>query len=137
MIEVVIGRGKNVFGQQQIQHLLKNQDLHGTLYLGYPIIASSDQMVVVDSLLTCREHGVVVIDFEGFDGNSDKVREHQDDLYTALQRKLLQYKPLLDGRKLAVEINVLTLVPDAGSCKPVQRCRGRRPSRVVREARLL
>jgi len=112
MLEVVIGRGKNLFGQQQIQQLLKNLDLHGTLYLGYPIIASTDQMVVVDSLLTCREHGVVIIDFGGFDGDSDRVREHQDDLYTSLQRKLLQYKPLLNGRNLAVDINVLSFVPN-------------------------
>jgi len=69
-------------------------------------------MVVVDSLLTSREHGVVIIDFEGFEGGSDWVREHQDDLYTSLQRKLLQDKPLLSGRKLAVEVNVLTYVPD-------------------------
>jgi hypothetical protein len=115
MLEVVIGRGKNVFGQQQIQQLLKNLELRGTLYLGYPIIASSDQMVVVDSLLTCQEHGVVIIDFGGFDGDSGKVREHQDELYTDLQRKLLQYKPLLHGRNLSVEINVLTFIPDDGA----------------------
>jgi superfamily I DNA and RNA helicase len=71
-------------------------------------------MVVIDSLLTCREHGVVVIDFKQFEGADavDAVREHQDDLYTALQRKLLQYKPLIKGRELAVRINVMTFVPD-------------------------
>ena len=111
MLEVVIGQGKNLFGQQQLQHLLRDMDLHGTLYLAYPIIASSDQMVVIDSLLTSREFGVVVIDFGQYQ-TSDQVQEHQDDLYTALQRKLLQYKPLIKNRNLAVPINVLTFVPD-------------------------
>ena len=83
--------------------------------MAYPIIASADQMVVVDSLLTCREHGVVIIDFLSTAADTtEKVRERQDDLYTALQRKLLQYKPLLKGRQLAVPINVLTFVPDEG-----------------------
>lgn len=111
MLEVVIGQGKNLFGQNLLQHLLRDMDLHGTLYLAYPIIASSDQMVVIDSLLTCQEFGVVVIDFGQYQ-TSGQVQEHQDDLYTALQRKLLQYKPLIRNRALAVPINVLTFVPD-------------------------
>jgi superfamily I DNA and RNA helicase len=113
MLEVVIGRGKNVFGQQQLLGVLRGADFTGTLYLAYPIIASSDQMIVVDSLLTCLEHGVVVVDFlKSATENPDLVRERQDELYTSLQRKLLQYKPLLKGRKLAVDINVITFAPD-------------------------
>ncbi|MGA3080063.1 MAG: ATP-binding domain-containing protein [Terracidiphilus sp.] len=123
MLEVVIGRGKNILGQQQLQHLLKGMNLNGTLYLAYPVIASSDQMIMVDSLLTCLEHGVVIIDFKQTDGPGaiDELREHQDDLYNALQRKLLQYKPLLNGRKLAVHVNVLTFVSDEAAAR---RCEG-------------
>jgi len=119
MLEVVIGRGKNIFGQQQLQHLLKGLGLNGTLYLAYPVIAASDQMIVIDSLLTCREHGVVIIDFKQIDepGALSEIRERQDDLYNALQRKLLQYKPLLNGRKLAVDVNVLTFVSDESATR--------------------
>ena len=115
MLEVVIGRGKNLLAQQQLQALLKDRNLTGTLYLAYPIIASADQMVVVDSLLTCREHGVVIIDFLSTNvETADEIRDRQDDLYTALQRKLLQYKPLIKDRKLTIAINVLTFVPGEG-----------------------
>ncbi len=114
MFEIVRGQGKNIFAQHQLQNLLKELNLNGTLYLGYPIIASSDEMVVIDSLLTCLEFGVVVIDFGTADGADaeEKMRERQDNLYTALQRKLLQYKPLVKARELIVPINVLTFVPD-------------------------
>jgi superfamily I DNA and RNA helicase len=76
-------------------------------------------LIVIDSLLTCREYGVVIIDFKQSDGPraSDEIQEHQDDLYNALQRKLLQYKPLLNGRKLAVDINVLTFVSDEAAAQ--------------------
>jgi superfamily I DNA and RNA helicase len=115
MLEVVIGRGKNLLAQQQLQALLKDLDLTGTLYLAYPIIASAEQMVVVDSLLTTREHGIVIIDFLSTDTETaDEIRDRQDDLYTALQRKLLQYKPLIRDRKLTIDINVLTFVPGEG-----------------------
>jgi hypothetical protein len=70
MLDVVIGRSRNLFGQQQLRALLADAPLTGTLYLAYPIIASSDQMIVVDSLLTSREHGVVVIDFLQFEDQS-------------------------------------------------------------------
>ncbi len=114
MFEIVRGQGKNILAQQQLQNLLKELNLNGTLYLGYPIIASSDEMVVIDSLLTCLEFGVVVIDFGTVDGTDaeEKIQERQDNLFTALQRKLLQYKPLVKARNLIVPINVLTFVPD-------------------------
>jgi superfamily I DNA and RNA helicase len=72
-----------------------------------------DEMIVVDALLTCREHGLVVIDFLNPDDSRDsaKVQARQDDLYTALNRKLLEYKPLVLRRQLAIQINVLTFAP--------------------------
>lgn len=113
MLEVVIGRGRNVFAQEHLRTALRDAHFDGTLYLGYPIIASSDSMVVVDSLLTTEQCGIVIIDFsESAQDTAQLVRERQDDLYNALLRKLMQYKPLLEGRKLAVDINVLTFVPD-------------------------
>jgi superfamily I DNA and RNA helicase len=113
MLDIVIGRAKNVLGQKALIAAFANVQLHGTLYTGYPIIASADSMVVVDALLTCREHGVVVIDFLSSTSNEgvEAVRERQDDLYNAVQRKLLEYKPLVKGRELLVDVQVLTFVP--------------------------
>jgi superfamily I DNA and RNA helicase len=113
MLDVVIGQTKNLLGQHQLVRSFRSANLSGTLYTGYPIIASADQMIVIDALLTCREHGLVVIDFLNAPDatNVALVRDRQDDLYTALNRKLLEYKPLVRGRQLAVTINVLTFVP--------------------------
>jgi superfamily I DNA and RNA helicase len=113
MLDIVIGRSNNVLGQKALIAAFGNVQLNGTLYTGYPIIASADSMIVVDALLTCAEHGVVVIDFLSSTGNegADSLRERQDDLYNAVQRKLLEYKPLVRGRELSVQVQVLTFIP--------------------------
>jgi superfamily I DNA and RNA helicase len=113
MLDIVIGQTQNVLAQHQLLRALRNADLNGTLYTGYPIIASADEMVMVDALLTCRECGLVVINFldPALVRDSAKIQAKQDDLYTALNRKLLEYKPLVPQRKLVVDINVLTFAP--------------------------
>ena len=93
--------------------------LHGTLYLGYPVISSPDQNFTIDALLTTLEHGIVIFDFNGRSDATvqtaaahDAIRARQDDLYTALYQKLLTYKSLRAGRELQVKIGVVTLTPD-------------------------
>ena|SRR5215469_14895482 len=78
-----------------------------------PVVASADDMVVIDVLLTCEEHRLVVIDFLNLADvqRPEVVQNRKDDLYTSLNRELLEYKPLADRRALRVEINVMTFVP--------------------------
>jgi superfamily I DNA and RNA helicase len=115
MLQVVIGQNKrNMLAQQALIKAVKTADFEGTLYLGYPIIATADQMVTIDALLTTREHGVVAVDFLAPDANAspDEVRERQDDAYNAVFRKLLDYKPLVSKRTLSVPVNVLSFGPE-------------------------
>jgi hypothetical protein len=44
---------------------LQQRELTGTVYIGYPIIGSADEPVIIGALLTIREHGVVVFEFAG------------------------------------------------------------------------
>lgn len=114
MLQIVIGRNKrNMMAQDALIRAAKTADLEGTLYLGYPIIATADQMVTIDALLTTREHGVVAIDFLSPDANAepDEVRERQDDVYNAVFRKLLDYKPLVVKRTLSLFVQVLSFGP--------------------------
>ncbi len=113
MLDIVVGQTKNLFAQKQLVSTLRDANLNGTLYTGYPIIASADEMIVIDAMLTCQEHGLIVIDYLKPTESRDTaaIEERQDDLYTALQRKLLEYKPLVEKRRLSVDINVLSFAP--------------------------
>lgn len=113
MLDIVIGRNRNVFGVAEIRATLEELDATGTLYLGYPIIATADEPVVVEALLTCREFGIVVFDLHGArQGLSmSEIVDHQNDLHTALSLKLLAFRPLRSGRSLSVSVGVVSLVP--------------------------
>ena len=114
MLQIVIGRNKrNMLAQDALIRAAKAADLDGTLYLGYPIIATADQMVTIDALLTTKEHGVVAIDFLSPDANAgaDEIRERQDDVYNAVFRKLLDYKPLVVKRTLSLKVQVMSFGP--------------------------
>jgi len=100
---------------------MRNVDLTGTLYLGYPILATSEDPISLDGLLLCIEHGIVVFDFLQPDVGplfDHAVPERQEDLYNAVYQKLLSFKGLRAGRgQLAVSITVLTIAPP-GSNEP-------------------
>src|SRR5258708_33953063 len=101
MLEIVIGRNKkNMIAQDALLQALKNADIHGTLYIGYPIIATADHMVTIDALMTTRETGVVAIDFLSPDSeiSLEEIRQSQDDTYNAGYRKLLDFKPVRGKR---------------------------------------
>jgi len=116
MIDLVVGEKQNLFGADRLIESFQKpplSSLTGTLYIGYPVIASADEPVFVDGLLTTREHSVVVFDLREFHAGEgmDAARERQDDLFTAIQQKLISTKALRKGRELAVEVNVVTVSP--------------------------
>jgi superfamily I DNA and RNA helicase len=101
---------------------LSSLRLDGTLYVGYPVLATIDEPIFIDALLVSRQHGLVVFDLEKddlkSDGFWDKVQEKQNDLYSSLLQKLFGYKELRTGKRLAIEINVITYLPYDGINSP-------------------
>lgn len=94
---------RNRLAQEALTKVIQNADLIGTLYFGYPIIATADQMVTIDALLTCREHGIIAIKFYGDEAPApEDIEDREDDPYNAVYRKLLEYKPLVQKRELIV-----------------------------------
>jgi superfamily I DNA and RNA helicase len=117
MLDIITGQRRNVFATQNLVKALEAAGLTGTLYIGYPILSSADGTKIVESLLTCEEHGVVA--FDVVDSTSlplDEIEERQNDLFAAVYQKLMSFKPLRAGRELKVKVNVVTLAPSvAGS----------------------
>ena len=114
MLDLTIGEQTNALAAKQLIELLKYVDWIGSLYIGYPLLASADETILIDALLTCEEHGVIVFHFcevENLYENKDLIRRKQDELFTAVDVRFRQFRSILDGRKLPFEIQVVSIVP--------------------------
>lgn len=118
MLEIVFGKSKNQTVINQLIEQLSTLDLNGTLYIGYPILASADDTVSVDALLISSEHGLLV--FQIFMGETlpydsaswDSVLDSQDQVYFAVKNSLSRHPDLRLRRELGVEIHPITLFPE-------------------------
>src|ERR1035437_1194607 len=113
MLDLVVGEKRNPIAAENLIRELSDLPAQGTLYIGYPVLASLEEPVVVDALLTTREHGVVVFDLTGDASDQQVIAARQDDLYNAVHQKLTANKELLSGRNLAVTILTITVSPTA------------------------
>jgi superfamily I DNA and RNA helicase len=117
MFEVVYGQTKKKFIADRLVNAVEPLNLHGTLYIGYPVIASADEPFTVDGLLVSKEHGVVAFALEPSLPPVDeqepwrKLKDEQDRVYFALQAHLAKYESLRKGRQLGFDVNTLTIVP--------------------------
>lgn len=114
MLDQVVGEKRNPLAADELLKRFRGSQLTGTLYVGYPVLASLDEPVFIDALLTTLEHGVVAFDLDSLSPDEfslDDVQKRQDDIHAAIQQKLMQSRELRDGRHLAVDINVVTLSP--------------------------
>ncbi len=117
MLEVVYGQSKNREVTSRLAGALQQLGLHGTLYIGYPILATADESVTVDSLLVSREHSVVAFFFADAVPSTqdkpawDRLRDTQDRLIYAVESNLSKHETLRRGRKLSIQVTAVTLFP--------------------------
>ena len=82
----------------------------GFLYVGFPIVLSSNKPTPIDALLIDRSCGIVLFDLvEGTEAGEYKRR--QDDAYNALEGRLKPHRKLVDGRVLRIDLQTLTVAP--------------------------
>ena len=114
MVNVIRGdvKDKPVSSRRLAEFFEKRADIDGNLYLGYPIIGTSQGGYQIDALLVSREQGVVIFNIvEGTDTSLNIIEELQDESINKIQSKLLQHKLLTKKRLLMVEIGVVTFAP--------------------------
>lgn len=124
MLEITHGRTSNRMAATQLINALQEMDLCGSLYIGYPVLATADEAVTVDALLVTPNHGLVAFLFDddtvlgGMDDDTWQLLEdRQDKLFVALENNLRQHDILRRGRRLGVEVQAITLV-SAGTIVP-------------------
>lgn len=112
-LEVVYGESRNRHAAVQLAEALKTVVSQGTVYLAYPVLATSDDRVEVDALLVSREHGLVAFLIAGAPpatrSDWNDYREAQDRLYNVLESHLGRHASLRTRRKLAFEIHTATV----------------------------
>jgi superfamily I DNA and RNA helicase len=111
MVNVVRGSiSKHASTQKLINYLKARDDIEGALYLGYPIISTSEGAYHIDGLLVSKKHGIVVFDIvEGVEIENRK--NIQDDIFNKIRAELLSNSKLSEGRKLMVELEIITYAP--------------------------
>jgi superfamily I DNA and RNA helicase len=124
MIDVIHGQTKNQHIAQRLGDILQGMDLEGTLYIGYPVLATADEPVAVDALLVTKQHGLVVFSIEsdepGLGGKNgwEELGERMDRLFVAVENSLLRHESLRSGRRLATDIKTVAVFPMQPNSQP-------------------
>ncbi|MER8073710.1 ATP-binding domain-containing protein [Streptomyces sp. NPDC094034] len=114
-LEVVYGESRDRGTASQLAEKLREVVDGGTVYLGYPVLATADERVEVDALLVSRAHGLVAFLLEDtvpHDADSwDAVSSAQDRLYNVLESNLGKHSGLRRRRRLALKISTVSVFP--------------------------
>ncbi|HMJ35214.1 MAG TPA: ATP-binding domain-containing protein [Baekduia sp.] len=112
-LEVVYGGSRNGAAAHALVDVLRSVLDSGIVYLGYPVLPTAEDRLVIDALLVSEKHGLVAFGFaDGLPDSSDHwddVVKEQDDMYAALTSFLTPYEDLRHGRRLAFEPHTATL----------------------------
>ncbi|MBG9771391.1 helicase [Bacillus vallismortis] len=108
MVQVIRGASDKYASLQSLtEYFEKRTDIHGLLYVGYPIIGNVDGALDIDAMLISKEHGVLVFDLCEEVKVEDR-EEIRDELYNKLRANLSEYKSLHKKRTFMVNIEVVT-----------------------------
>jgi superfamily I DNA and RNA helicase len=114
-LEVIYGESRNRQAARNLSEELRKVVDSGTVYLGYPVLATADERVEVDALLVGQEHGLVafLLAEEAPEREEDweTVVEEQDRLYAILESHLGRHESLRKGRRLALPVQTATVFP--------------------------
>lgn len=112
-LEIIHGETQHPTVAQALVNQLESIINDGTLYLGYPVLATADEQVNVDALLISQDRGIVAFLLEGNlpadEEEKLRVRREQDKLYAVLEGYLSRHEGLRDGRQVAVLPGTATL----------------------------
>lgn len=110
-INVVQGTNRKPASSAELARILSRQtDLSGQLFIGYPVIGTSEGPHLIDALLVSATKGVVIFDLiEGTDPLDYESR--QDDSANKLEARLRLHRELVERRKLLIPIHTISFAP--------------------------
>lgn len=112
-LEVVHGQPGNVEAANQLADLLDRDLAEGTIYLGYPVLATADDRVEIDALLVSQTRGLIAFRFAdslpAAQSDWERLSSEQDKIFNALESHLSRYDTLRRGRRFAIDIVTVTV----------------------------
>jgi len=112
-MSVSIVRGTNdkpVSSQELVRLFAGNTNLSGHLFVGYPIIGTSEGRYPIDALFISADKGIVIFDLvEGADPGD--YGQRQDDSANKLEARLKTHRELMRRRVLVIPVNTITFAP--------------------------
>jgi superfamily I DNA and RNA helicase len=119
-LETVLGRTRNPFVTRALLGRLRGLQLTGTLYTGYPVLATAEEPITVDALLVSQEYGLIAFVISDMSprvpADWESIAAGQFEVLHALQANLQRHKALWKGRELAVAVNLISLLPESPEC---------------------
>ncbi|OHE72433.1 MAG: helicase [Verrucomicrobia bacterium GWC2_42_7] len=111
MVNIIRGTSQKPISSQRLANFFSHQSNYdGYLFIGYPIIGTTEGPYPIDALWISKKNGLVIFNLvEGRDIAG--YQEAQDDSANKLESKLRNHKPLMKSRSLLVPINVITFAP--------------------------
>lgn len=114
-LEVVRGNVRNLIAVRTLEASLLASGITGTLYLGYPVIATADDTVTLEALLITPTFGAIGFTFPDADVNLEKAIDTQDRLSFVIENNLRNHESLRSGRALSVPVKVVSFFPSDDS----------------------
>lgn len=112
-LDTVYGKAGVLKLERELSVTLSQISSEGTIYIGYPFVSRDDPDFILDVLYSSQDFGLVVFDFSHFrldmPSNILSIQQHQARIFSALRAKLYEYPPLLHGRNLAVEPQIISI----------------------------
>lgn len=120
-IEIIQGTNQKPAASSALSNLLsQRKDLTGQLFIGYPIIGTSEGPHTIDALYASEDRGLVIIELvEGTQPQDYDLR--QDDSANRLEAKLTLNRDLMRRRELLIPIHTVTFAPGISGLKEHQK----------------
>lgn len=113
MIEIRKGQtSKPIVTEKILTYMKRNHDLEGTLYIGYPILFTAGESIIIDALWVSQKYGIIIFDL--IEGNilpEDEILTNQNKLFDKVEAMLVGYPYLKKNRKFVGKIDVITFSP--------------------------
>ncbi len=110
-VEIVQGTSKKPVSSKELVELIASEaNLSGQLFIGYPIIGTSEGQHLIDALLVSSDKGLILFDLiEGT--NIDDYGPRQDDSANKLEARLKTHRELMHRRELRIPIYTVSFAP--------------------------
>lgn len=117
VLEIIYGENSSTPAARALQDILKQTVESGTLYFGYPTLASADEKIFVDALLISATHGIVVFDLTSqvsprpTPSELSSVVDRQNQIHAFIFNKLNAQRELRRGRSLGFDVHIVSCHP--------------------------